>query len=33
MHREAICEALYPTQASSIVVDPDWVATPFTAYF
>jgi hypothetical protein len=33
MHCEAICEALYPTHAGSIVVDPDRVAAPFTAYF
>jgi hypothetical protein len=33
MHSEAICEALYPSQAGSIVVDPDWVVAPFTTYF
>ena len=33
MHGEAIFEALYPAQAGGIVVDPDWVAAPFTANF
>jgi hypothetical protein len=32
MHSETICEAFNPTQTGSIVIDPDWVAVPFTVY-
>jgi hypothetical protein len=32
MHSKTICEAFNPTQTGSIVIDPDWVAVPFTVY-